>query len=126
MLSALTGKTGSTIYNKYAVVNDTITAAYACNTFGILSAAECVKMSTDGSAYNYNSSPGNWATLNVLSSNSTFTAASGSCGFALGESYCHVGTSYLSAKNGGDANALVASEGAHCDADHGGYAYCWE
>ena len=127
--SALNGKTGSTIYNKYTVENDTITEGYACQTFGILSRAECIKMSTDGSEYGYDAGgnhTGNAGILKALQSNSTFTGASGSCIFDSYISYCDVGDLRLAA----DSNGYVYDSGrgadAGCGVSNDGYANCYE
>ncbi len=127
--SALNGKTGSTIYNKYTVENDTITEGYACQTFGILSRAECIKMSTDGSEYGYDAGgnhTGNAGILKALQSNSTFTGASGSCSFRSSSSNCYVGDLGLSARSIGYVGAGDTGSGAGCYVYNDGGANCGE
>ncbi len=127
--SALNGKTGSTIYNKYTVENDTITEGYACQTFGILSRAECIKMSTDGSEYGYDAGgnhTGNAGILKALQSNSTFTGASGSCDFYSNYSYCYVGDLGLDAYSYGNVHASDYDTYANCYVSTGGDASCYE
>ena len=127
--SALNGKTGSTIYNKYTVENDTITEGYACQTFGILSRAECIKMSTDGSEYGYDAGgnhTGNAGILKALQSNSTFTGASGSCGFYSSTSRCGVGYLSLGAGSGGGVDANDTDTSAYCIVGDNGGASCYE
>ena len=127
--SALNGKTGSTIYNKYTVENDTITEGYACQTFGILSRAECIKMSTDGSEYGYDAGgnhTGNAGILKALQSNSTFTGASGSCGFYSLYSNCNVGGLHLGADSNGSVSASDDGTSAKCRVNRNGSAYCSE
>ena len=126
--SALNGKTGSTIYNKYTVENDTITEGYACQTFGILSRAECIKMSTDGSEYGYDAGgnhTGNAGILKALQSNSTFTGASGSCNFYSGSSDCYVGDLPLHAYSDGSVSARDYGTSASCYVDDNGDADCY-
>ncbi len=111
---------GYTFFNKYTVVDGTITEVYVCQTFGILSSAVCVKQSTDGSSYNYNSLPGNWSVLNVLNSNSSFTGASGSCtsnqvsGQSIHVSRCNIGNLQLQANSAGGVLAGTTEENAKC------------
>ena len=127
--SALNGKTGSTIYNKYTVENDTITEEYACQTFGVLSTAECLKMSTDGSEYGYDAGgnhTGNAGILKALQSNSTLTGASGFCDFRSDSSRCYVGNLHLYAYPNGRVSAYDTGTNARCSVYNSGSAYCSE
>ena len=95
---------GYTFFNQYTVVDDVITEGYTCQTYGILEEAVCVQ-GGDWSYYNYENeygnTPGNWAILNELNSDSTFKGASGSCNFSIDESICIVGGLYFSASSDG-------------------------
>ena len=114
---------GYTFFNKYTVVNDTITEGYSCQTFGISGFEPvCLKMSTDGSTYG-NDTTGNVGILKALQSNSTFT---GSCAFSSGFSLCDAGDLYVSAFSYGGVIAYDSNVHANCNATNAGSAYCYE
>ena len=123
---------GYTFFNKYTVVNDTITEGYACQTFGISGLTPvCLKMSTDGSTYGYDTNgnhTGNAGKLKALESNSTFTGndPQGSCNVNAFDSPCRVGALGLHANSLGYVRAGDDDSGAFCAVYSNGNANCRE
>ena len=114
---------GYTFFNKYTVVNDTITEGYTCQTFGISGLEPvCLKMSTDGSGYDAGGNhTGNVGILKALQSNSKFT---GSCSL---DSYSCCSTSDLSIQAYSDGGVDSGGVSAYCDVDsRNGAAGCHE
>ena len=116
---------GYTFFNKYTVVNDTITEGYTCQTFGISGLEPvCLKMSTDGSEYGYDAGgnhTGNAGILKALQSNSKFT---GSCNFQSSGLSCTFDDQELYAYSNGQVLAYDDGPGKRCDVGNNGYASC--
>ena len=123
---------GYTFFNKYTVVNDTITEGYSCQTFGISGFEPvCLKMSTDGSGNGYDEEgnhTGNAGILKTLQSNSTFTGnnPAGSCDFTSNYSHCDAGNLGVNTYRSGNVMAIANSTLARCRVYNDGSALCTE
>ena len=122
--SDLVNASGYTFFNKYTVVNNTITEGYACQTFGISGFEPvCLKMSTDGSTFGDNNT-GNRGILTALSTNSAFTGAGGECSFYSDTVDCYVGRLYLDADDTGTVYNGINRPQAYCKVYNDNYAIC--
>ncbi|MBR2833005.1 MAG: hypothetical protein IKE75_00955, partial [Bacilli bacterium] len=122
---------GYTLFNKYTIENDTITEEYSCQTFGISGFEPvCLKMSTDGSEYEYDAGgnhTGNVGTLNALNSNTAFTSndPAGSCDFGVEFSQCRLGRRGRAAiDSSGSVNVDGYWDAEYCSVWSGGEAFC--
>ena len=119
---------GKNFFLKYVLDGTTISEAWTCQTFGILSEPVCIRGGTENgenpSNVYGNSTIGNWKILKDLDdNNNSFT---GSCSFESVKSYCIFGDLDLTATPYGGVSAYDDDTGASCGISYGGSAICGE